>query len=219
MNTPTLTAEDVMSRLSDAIGGGKLEAALAQANAQMAQKAAQLNGDVAEQVAAAETTPEPEGSWLDGLSDPGNDTPAEWAEAQARAASMAAHPAGKGRQWLGCGNGDAAEAFAAGGIVDAPQSVQDFAQEVANYDDAEQILADAANIVGGDRDVDYGPPERNLGRIAGMWSAYLDVEITPRDVAWMMVHVKSSRDRNRKKRDNLVDGVGYLALAGTLPAA
>lgn len=75
------------------------------------------------------------------------------------------------------------------------------------------ILREAEQIVAGNREDDYGPAERNLRRIAGMWSAYLEVQITPRDVSWMMVHLKSSRDRHRRKRDNLVDGAGYLHLA------
>lgn len=188
MNTPTLTAADVMSRLSDAIGGGKLEAALAQANAQMAEKAAQLNGDVAEQIAAAETTPAP----IDGLSDPGNDTPAEWAEAQARAASMAAHPAGKGRTQ-----------FATGGTVPG-----------------DTIADEAARAVNGDRAEAYGAgPENSLPRTAKMWSAYLGREVDGRDVANLMMLLKIAREAHAPKRDNHVDVIGYGILAEQLPAA
>lgn len=76
----------------------------------------------------------------------------------------------------------------------------------------ESVLDEAARIIAGNRENDYGPAERNLGRIADMWSAYLGTTIDARDVAWMMVQLKASRDRHNRKRDNLVDGAGYLGL-------
>lgn len=74
------------------------------------------------------------------------------------------------------------------------------------------IFEEAEAIVGGDRENTYGPPERNLGRIARAWGAYLETTLDVRDVAWMMVMMKASRDRHSRKRDNLVDGAGYLRL-------
>jgi hypothetical protein len=75
------------------------------------------------------------------------------------------------------------------------------------------ILSQAAALVNGDRQESYGSPEDNLWRIAGMWSAYLDAEVTAEDVAVMMSLVKISRMKNKYKKDNSVDGVGYLLLA------
>lgn len=78
------------------------------------------------------------------------------------------------------------------------------------------IAHDAINLVDGDRQRNYGTPESNLGSIAGMWSAYLGVEVTAADVAKMMVMMKLSRSRTSKMRDHYVDGIGYLLLAEAL---
>jgi hypothetical protein len=75
------------------------------------------------------------------------------------------------------------------------------------------VLAEAETIIHGSRQDDYGNAERNQSRIATMWSAYLDVDITPRQVCMMMVLLKVSRDAHKPKRDNLVDLAGYAALA------
>lgn len=79
------------------------------------------------------------------------------------------------------------------------------------------VIAEAAQIIHGSREDDYGTAERNLNRIAVMWSAYLGYEITARNVAMCMVLLKVSRDAHREKRDNIVDGIGYFGLAGQLP--
>ena len=74
------------------------------------------------------------------------------------------------------------------------------------------ILEEAASIVAGSRNDEYGSPERNHDRIAKMWSAYLGVPVAPRDVCTMMILVKASRDRFKPKRDNAVDIAGYAYL-------
>jgi arginine repressor len=46
-----------------------------------------------------------------------------------------------------------------------------------------------------------------------MWSAYLSTEVTPTDVAQMMVLLKVVRGQaNNKHLDNFVDQAGYSAL-------
>lgn len=75
------------------------------------------------------------------------------------------------------------------------------------------VAVDAIRLVDGDRQSAYGTPEENLGRIAGLWEAYLKTPVTPEDVAAMMVLVKISRMKGSYKRDNTVDGIGYLLLA------
>lgn len=82
------------------------------------------------------------------------------------------------------------------------------------------ILEEAEMIIYGDREKTYGHPSVNLERIAGLWQAYIEAKIvdgssflmTPEDVSWMMVLLKSARQMNENKRDNLVDAVGYIAL-------
>lgn len=75
------------------------------------------------------------------------------------------------------------------------------------------ILDEAAAITAGARQADYGPPERNLGQTASMWSVILGVEVSARQVALCMTALKLARDAHKPKRDNLVDGAGYLHLA------
>lgn len=74
-------------------------------------------------------------------------------------------------------------------------------------------LEEAGKIVRGSREDTYGPAERNLSRIAEMWSAYLSVPLTARQVAVMMVLLKASRDAFKPKHDNMVDICGYAYLA------
>lgn len=84
----------------------------------------------------------------------------------------------------------------------------------------ETILEEAARLVSGGRQEDYGSPEDNFATIANMWNAYLNARpptlmgsIQPKDVAIMMVLLKCAREANRPKRDNLADGAGYFQCA------
>ena len=93
-------------------------------------------------------------------------------------------------------------------------------------EERERILAEAARLVVGDRQRDYGPPSESFCRIADLWSTYLrgsgaasDVEIEAHHVAMMMVLLKISRScESPQKRDSYVDAAGYVALAGELTA-
>lgn len=71
------------------------------------------------------------------------------------------------------------------------------------------ILSEAEAIVGGARRADYGTPLANHSRTAALWSVYLGITVTPRQVCMMNVLQKVSRDANAPKRDNLVDIAGY----------
>lgn len=82
------------------------------------------------------------------------------------------------------------------------------------------ILAEAHNIIYGDREKTYGHPRINLDRIADFWTTYLSekhpasaVKITAEDVCYMMILLKVARLRNDPShRDSLVDLAGYAAL-------
>jgi len=74
---------------------------------------------------------------------------------------------------------------------------------------AHTILSEAHEIVNGDRHQDYGKPEVNHARTAQMWSDYLGIVVTPRQVCMMNILQKISRDVHRTKRDNLVDIAGW----------
>lgn len=74
----------------------------------------------------------------------------------------------------------------------------------------ESILEEAKRIVHGERGENYGHPFEDFSRTAQIWSAVLDIDVTPEQVALCMVGVKISREVNRPKRDNIVDGAGYF---------
>jgi hypothetical protein len=74
----------------------------------------------------------------------------------------------------------------------------------------ESILEEAKRIVHGERGENYGHPFEDFSRTAKIWSAIMDVEVTPEQVALCMIGVKISREVNRPKRDNIVDGAGYF---------
>lgn len=83
----------------------------------------------------------------------------------------------------------------------------------------EGILDRARDCVCGQREQDYGSPEDNFGRIAALWTAYMDVEITPVDVARMMALLKIARlHENDTHIDSWVDLAGYAACGGEIAA-
>jgi len=79
----------------------------------------------------------------------------------------------------------------------------------------EGILTEAAKITSGDRQNQYGPPNQDFRRTAGMWTALfgdmlrLGVKFKPSHVAMAMILLKMSRQLHQKKRDNWVDVAGY----------
>lgn len=82
----------------------------------------------------------------------------------------------------------------------------------------ESILLEAHRLVHGDRGADYGHPLDNHGCTAALWAAYLErrfrlapgtLPLTARDVCWLNIFQKGSRDANAPKRDNLTDTAGY----------
>lgn len=80
----------------------------------------------------------------------------------------------------------------------------------------EDILEKARQCVCGDRDLQYGSPEESFSRIAKYWSDYLDKDISPKDVAIMMILFKVAREEHSSKLDNWVDICGYAACGGEI---
>jgi len=80
------------------------------------------------------------------------------------------------------------------------------------------VLEEAAHLVGGDRGEAYGPPSENHGCTADLVTAYLrrrgllapGAALDARDVCWINVLQKISRDAHDRRRDNLVDTAGYV---------
>lgn len=75
---------------------------------------------------------------------------------------------------------------------------------------AEDMIRLALDLVNIDRNRDYDHPFDNFTKIAKIWSAILDSEITAEQVALCMVGVKIARESYLHKSDNVVDGVGYF---------
>ena len=88
-------------------------------------------------------------------------------------------------------------------------------------------ILDAAKIcVCGEREQDYGSPERNFETIAEFWETYLkkrcvnagaDLTIEAHDVAALLALLKIARIcSGHAKNDNWVDLAGYAACGGEL---
>jgi len=76
-----------------------------------------------------------------------------------------------------------------------------------------EALREAARIITGDRDLQYGGPEDNFLRIAKIWSVIFKREFTPEDVAMAMVGVKVARYASDFgfQPDTWIDIAGYAA--------
>lgn len=74
------------------------------------------------------------------------------------------------------------------------------------------ILEEAQEILGGERESDYGDPVANFTRIARIASSILNEDISPEQCVVVMMAVKLSREQYKHKRDNLVDLVAYTEI-------
>lgn len=81
-----------------------------------------------------------------------------------------------------------------------------------------KCLESADKLIHGPRRASYGPVEESFKRHALVWNGVLlpklkeGMEITPQDVALMMVGLKVTREANAHSQDNLDDICGYTAL-------
>lgn len=81
----------------------------------------------------------------------------------------------------------------------------------------EQVFEEASEAVLDDRGETHGGLEENFGQIAEFWSSYLGTEVSPVDVASMMVLMKISRSKcGDTAPDHFVDTAGYAAIANGL---
>lgn len=75
-----------------------------------------------------------------------------------------------------------------------------------------EILEEAARIVTGNREKEYGETLKNFTHISNMWTTYLGCTVKPEDVANMMILLKMARLKsNSKHKDSWVDIAGYAA--------
>lgn len=74
----------------------------------------------------------------------------------------------------------------------------------------ETVLAEAQRLITGDRNKSYDHPLDNFNRIAKGWEVIFNTQVTEEQVGLAMAWVKICREVYQSKRDNLVDGAGYL---------
>ena len=79
-----------------------------------------------------------------------------------------------------------------------------------------EILEAARVCVCGEREQDYGSPEDSFSLIGKLWSAYMGVPVSPKDVAMCMALLKVARIKAGDKVDSFVDLAGYAACAGEI---
>ena len=83
---------------------------------------------------------------------------------------------------------------------------------------SQDILKEAQNLIGADRQKDYGDKLTNHTNIAALWSIFLQKKIMPHDVAVCMALVKVARLMNQHKKDSYIDMAAYAAIAGEIEA-
>lgn len=74
-----------------------------------------------------------------------------------------------------------------------------------------EALREAARLINGERDAQYGKPIDNFGRIAKIWSVVLGINVTEEDVAMCMTGLKMARYASRSgfQPDTWIDIAGY----------
>ena len=80
-----------------------------------------------------------------------------------------------------------------------------------------EILTEAERLTMGDRNQAHGDVTRNHARIAKIWSAILDVDVTPTQAALCMAGLKLARMAHQPTHlDSAIDGAAYFAIAGEI---
>lgn len=82
--------------------------------------------------------------------------------------------------------------------------------------DRVQILQEALHLTTKARLETHGTPYLNHRRIADLWTAYLEMPITPEQVAICQALVKVARSQQSSIDDHYIDGAAYFAIAGEL---
>lgn len=89
---------------------------------------------------------------------------------------------------------------------------------MAQKENDKTILEEAHDIVN-NRERGYEKVEHSFIHISAIASAIRRKDITPRDVAAVLIALKLSREQYKHKRDNLVDAAGYIQIDHLLAEA
>tara|TARA_R100001530_G_scaffold38243_1_gene29641 strand:- start:107 stop:475 length:369 start_codon:yes stop_codon:yes gene_type:complete len=81
---------------------------------------------------------------------------------------------------------------------------------------SQELLKEATELVGGERQEEYGDKLTNHTNIADFWSIFLKKKITAHDVAICMALVKIARLMHQHKKDSYLDLAAYAAIAGEI---
>jgi hypothetical protein len=83
---------------------------------------------------------------------------------------------------------------------------------------SQDLLKEAKNLIGADRQKDYGDKLTNHTNIAALWSIFLQTKISSHDAAVCMALVKVARLMHQHKKDSYIDMAAYAAIAGEIEA-
>jgi hypothetical protein len=98
-------------------------------------------------------------------------------------------------------------------MSESPQEYDLRPQETVQSPVRVEMLREAARIINGERDKQYGGPEDNFDRIAKIWTILFHREFTTEDVALAFVATKLARFASNSgfQPDTWVDIAGYAA--------
>lgn len=82
---------------------------------------------------------------------------------------------------------------------------------------AEEFIKRAEHLISGDRAIQHGCKHTTHRNIAALWSAWLNYNIAPADVAAMMMLLKLARTKaGDYNADDFVDCIGYAGIMGEI---
>lgn len=83
----------------------------------------------------------------------------------------------------------------------------------------ESVLDEAAALICGSRQIEYGPPEANFSRIAAIFNSITGRDLSAMEVGLFLTSVKLGRlAESPNKADTYVDAAGYIALSAEMAA-
>lgn len=95
-----------------------------------------------------------------------------------------------------------------------PETIEELPR-ILNRSTRANILTEANRLTATDRQRVYGDPKVNHERIARLWSAYLEHDLRPDQVAVCMALVKVARlMQTPDHTDSYIDMAAYAAIAG-----
>ena len=107
---------------------------------------------------------------------------------------------------------------------DDMQPWRDFGKDgMMKHERGRALCEEALKTINGERQDRYGNPEDLFELISELWESYLNARnpefnlvVRNDDVAIMMTLLKIARMTGQGSRDNFIDAIGYLALAGEM---